>query len=55
MDIRKAIKGLECCSKEEDISECKKCPYFNDFTGCIADLKTDLLEILKALEKQEAE
>ena len=53
--LDKAIKGLEYCSKEEEISECKTCPYFNDFTGCIADLKKDLLEILREVEKQEAE
>jgi hypothetical protein len=55
MDIKKAIKGLECCSKEEEISECKTCPYFNDFTGCIADLKKDLLEILREVAKRGAE
>lgn len=46
-DKEKVIKGLECCNQtQEDL--CGQCPYFNDFNGCMLELRQDALALLKA-------
>ena len=56
IDIKKVIKGLECCGQEE-YDGCTKCPYNEedpiDFTGC-RDLHADAVELLKQLQQLQA-
>lgn len=49
MDKEKVIKGLECCNQVED--GCEACPYYNDFNGCMLELREDALALIK--EQQE--
>ena len=45
-DREKVIQGLECCNQtQEDL--CSQCPYFNDFNGCMLELRQDALALLK--------
>ena len=45
MDREKVIKGLENCNQTEDA--CEVCPYYNDFNGCMLELREDALALLK--------
>lgn len=40
IDVEKLKKGLEYCNSED---ECNDCPYFNDFKGCMLNLRLDAL------------
>ena len=48
MDREKVIKGLECCNQVEE--GCEVCPYYNDFNGCMLELREDALALLKEQE-----
>ena len=54
IDVKKVIKGLQCCGQEYD--GCSKCPYNenpDDFSGCKM-LHEDAVELLKRLQDLEA-
>jgi RNA polymerase subunit RPABC4/transcription elongation factor Spt4 len=51
MDREKVIKGLECCNQVEE--GCEVCPYYNDFNGCMLELREDALAMLKEQEAVE--
>jgi len=53
MDREKVIKGLECCNQVEE--GCEVCPYYNDFNGCMLELREDALAMLKEQEAVEPE
>ena len=50
-DREKVIKGLEYCNHVED--RCEVCPYYNDFNGCMLELREDALALLKEPEKKQ--
>jgi len=55
-DIEKVIKGLECCSVENDWN-CNDCPYGNPnvpISECIHPLLTDAVALLKRREPVKA-
>lgn len=41
IDVDKLRKGIEICNKDDENSCGNDCPYFNDFKGCMRDLRED--------------
>ena len=49
MDREKVIKGLECCLPAHD-PDCDLCPYDSVDLRCRANLRDNVMELLKAQE-----
>lgn len=54
-DINKVIKAWKCCTDEVGNPCGDECPYFNDFNGCMFNLKRDTIELLEFYKSQEHE
>lgn len=55
-DIKKVIKGLECCTKWDSCSDCPyQTPNQYDISECTEPLHKDALELLKKREKSRLE
>ena len=52
VDREKVIKGLECCTKGDEVQFCRDegCPYADVPDDCMGDVMRDALELLKAQE-----
>ena len=48
-DREKVIKGLEYCNQVEE--GCEVCPYYNDFNGCMLELREDALALINEQQK----
>ena len=49
-DLKKVIKGMECCSRTMAEPNCEECPYYKDKTDCSGEMMRDALVLLKAQE-----
>ena len=54
-DVDKVIKAWKCCTDEVGIPCGDGCPYFNDFNGCMLNLKRDTIQLLEFYRSKEHE
>ena len=50
-DIKKVSQGLECCNQTQE-DWCGQCPYYNDFNGCMLELRQEALALIKEQQGQ---
>ena len=57
-DIEKAIKGIECCLRRDELNCIENCPYYtvegHNAHGCWIPLNHDALALLKAYKQRKA-
>lgn len=54
-DVDKVIQAWKCCTDEVVIPCGDGCPYFNDFNGCMLNLKRDTIQLLEFYRSKEHE